>query len=107
MISENIIIDTVKRTFKKLQEDCLLRSQVKQSNYQQFLIFMNDNIEYLQALVVQRRFCQLQTNSPVMAKCKTGRKDSCKVRHVSISENVLISCHGRFKSTKKSSLTMS
>ena len=30
-------------------------------------VFMNDNIEYLQVLVVQRRFCQLQINFPVMA----------------------------------------
>ena len=29
MISENIITDTVKRTFKKLQEDCILQSQEK------------------------------------------------------------------------------
>ena len=43
MISENIITDTVKRTFKKLLEDCVLRSQEKKSKYQQFPIFMNDN----------------------------------------------------------------
>ena len=30
MISKNIITDTVKRTFKKLQEDFVLRSQEKQ-----------------------------------------------------------------------------
>ena len=29
VISENIITDTVKRTFKKLQEDCILQSQEK------------------------------------------------------------------------------
>ena len=34
---------------------------------QQFWIFMNDNIEYLQVLIVQRRFCQMQINSSVMA----------------------------------------
>ena len=28
---------------------------------------MDDNIEYLSALVVQIKLCQLQTNSPVMA----------------------------------------
>ena len=27
---------------------------------------MNENIEYLQVLLVQRRFCQLQTSSPVI-----------------------------------------
>ena len=31
-----------------------------------FFQIMNDNIEYLQVLVVQRRFCQIQLNSPVM-----------------------------------------
>ena len=45
MILEDIITDTVKRTFFQL---------------------MNDNIEYLQVLVVQRRFCKIQLNSPVM-----------------------------------------
>ena len=29
MIPENIITDTAKRTFKKLQEDCVLRSHEK------------------------------------------------------------------------------
>ena len=29
VISENIITDTVKRTFKKLQEDCVLQRQEK------------------------------------------------------------------------------
>ena len=32
-----------------------------------FQFSSNDNIEYLQVLVVQRRFCQLQINSPEMA----------------------------------------
>ena len=35
--------------------------------FQPFSVFMNDNIEYLQVLAVERRFCQLQINSPVMA----------------------------------------
>ena len=50
------------------------------------------NIEYTQVLVVQRRFCQLQINSPVMAslyiyklkvenKSKIARKDWWQVRH--------------------------
>ena len=56
MISENIITDTVKRTCKNFNS----------FNFQQFSIFMNDNIEYLQVLVVQRRFCQVQINSRVM-----------------------------------------
>ena len=57
MISENIITDTVKRTCRNFHN----------FNFQQFSIFMNDNIEYLQVLVVQRRFCHLQINSTVMA----------------------------------------
>ena len=43
MISENIITDRVKRAFKELLKYCVLRSQQKQSKYQQFSIFMNDN----------------------------------------------------------------
>ena len=50
MISENIITDTVKRTCRNFNS----------FNFQQFIVFMNDNTEYLQVLVVQRRFCQLQ-----------------------------------------------
>ena len=45
MILENIITDAVKRTGRNF-------------NLQQFEIFMNSNIEYLQVLVVQRRFWQ-------------------------------------------------
>ena len=47
MISENIITDTVKRTCKNINSFKFL----------QFLIFMYDNIDYIQVLVVQRRFC--------------------------------------------------
>ena len=43
MISENIITDTVKRAFKELLKGCALRSQEKQSKYQQFSISMNYN----------------------------------------------------------------
>ena len=57
MIFENIITDTVKRTCRNLNS----------FNFQQFSIFMNDNTEYLQVLVIQKRFCQLQINSLVMA----------------------------------------
>ena len=56
MISENIITDTVKRTCRNFSS----------FNFQQFSIFMNDNVEYLQVLVVKRRFCEIQINSPVM-----------------------------------------
>ena len=61
MISENIITDTVKRTYRNFNS----------FRFHQFSVFMNDNIEYLQILVVQRRFCQLQINSPVMASLYT------------------------------------
>ena len=45
MILENIITDTVKKTkSRKMNEG---------------------NIDYPQVLVIQRRFCQLQTNSPI------------------------------------------
>ena len=52
MISEDSITDTVKRASKKLQEDCVLRSQEKWSKCQQVLIFMNDNAEYLQVILL-------------------------------------------------------
>ena len=65
-IEKKIITDTVKRTCRKF-------------NFQQFPLFINDEIEYLQVLVVQRRFCQLQINPPVMTslhidKLKMNRK---------------------------------
>ena len=45
-VLENIITDTVKRTkSRKINEG---------------------NIDYPQVLVIQRRFCQLQTNSPIL-----------------------------------------
>ena len=43
MILETISTDTVKRAFKELLKDCVLRSQGKYSKYQQFSSFMNDN----------------------------------------------------------------
>ena len=49
-ISEDIITNTVKRTYRN-------------TNFQQLLIFINDNIEYLQVLVVQTRFCHFKTNT--------------------------------------------
>ena len=52
MISENVITDAV---------------NFNSFNFQEFSIFMTDNIEYLQVLVVQRRFCQQQINSSAMA----------------------------------------
>ena len=58
MISENIITDTIKRTCRNFNSF---------NFHHQFSIFMNDNTEYLQVLVVQSRFRQLQINSPVMA----------------------------------------
>ena len=54
IISKNIINDTIKRTCRN----------VNSFNFKQFSTFMNDSIEYLQVLVVQRRFCQI--NSSVM-----------------------------------------
>ena len=52
------------KNFQKLaQEDCVLQIQEKQIKQEKFLMFMNGNIEYLQVLEVQRRFCQLQTQS--------------------------------------------
>ena len=74
MISENIITDSVKKT-------CRIFNSF---NFQQFSIFMNFH-EYLQVLVIQRRFCQLQINFPVMASlfiCKIARKANYEVRHV-------------------------
>ena len=53
MISENIIIDTVKRTCRNFNS----------FNFHQFLIFINDTTEYRHVFVVQRTFCQLQINS--------------------------------------------
>ena len=118
IISRNIVTDTVKRTFRNFNS----------CNFVQFSIFMQDNIEYLQVLVVQGRFCQLQINSPVMASFyiyklkinaklpkKTLSKWDTLIHHVSAVGcanlqsqsfvfNVLISCHGRFKATKKSRL---
>ena len=44
-----------------------LAKNVNSFQFLQFLIFVYDNIEYIQVLVVQRRFCKLQINSPVMA----------------------------------------
>ena len=57
MISEDIITDTVKRICRNFNS----------FNFQQFSIFITGNIEYLQVLVLQRKFCQLQVNSLVMA----------------------------------------
>ena len=73
MISEDIITDTVTcRSF----------------NFLQFSVFMYGNIEYVQVLLIQRRFSQLQINSPVMAsihiyKLKINAKlqeKTCEVR---------------------------
>ena len=57
MISENIIADPVKRTCRNF--DSFI--------FEQFSIFMNDNIGYLQVLIVQETFCQLEISFPVMA----------------------------------------
>ena len=57
MILENIITDTVERTFRNFNS----------FNFQQFPVFVNEKIEYLQILVVQGRFCELRINSPAMA----------------------------------------
>ena len=116
IISKNIINDTIKRTCRN----------VNSFNFKQFSTFMNDSIEYLQVLVVQRRFCQI--NSPVMGSlyiyklkinAKLQEKTVLKVRHASRSctivsffdllsqsfvFNVLISCRDWFKATKKLSL---
>ena len=115
MISENIITDIVKRTCRNLNS----------FNFQQFSIFLNDNIEYHQVLVAQRRFCQLQINSPAMASLyihkikinaklqeKTLARRNMSIYHVPTVSCVnlwshhfvfivFISCHGRFKATKK------
>ena len=86
---------------------------------------MNDSIEYLQVLVVQRRLCQQQINSPAMAsmhmyKLKINQEKTVRMRHSihhvpscvnlqsrSFAFNVLFSCLGRFKAIKKSSHSMS
>ena len=118
MILESIITDTVERICRNF-------------NFQQFPLFMNDSIEYLQVLVVQRKFCQLEINFPVMASLyiykletnaklqeKTLARWDMSVHHVptvscvnlqsqSFVFNVLINYHGRFKVTKKSSMCMS
>ena len=52
-ISEDIITNTVKRTCRN----------TNRFNFHQFLIFTNDNIEYLQVLVVQKRFCHFKTDT--------------------------------------------
>ena len=117
--TEKIITDIVKRTCRNLNS----------FNFQQFSIFMNDNIEYLQVLVIERRFCQLQINFPsnfpiyklkinVKLQEKTLARWDLSIYHVptvscvnlrsqSFVFNVLISCHGRFEPTKKLSLRMS
>ena len=110
MISENIITGTVKRT-------CRIFNSF---NLQQLSILINSSIEYLQLLVVKRRFCQLQINSPVMASLyiynlkinaklqeKTLARWDMSIHHLptvsstnlrsqSFVFNVLISCYGRF-----------
>ena len=50
MILENFITDTVKRICRNFNS----------FNFQQFTIFMNNNTEYPQVLVLQRKFYQLQ-----------------------------------------------
>ena len=57
MILENIVIEKVKRTCRNLNS----------FNFQQFLIFMKRQYCMPSGLSQQRRFCQLQINSPVMA----------------------------------------
>ena len=47
-------------------------------NFQIFSGFLNENIEYLKVLVVQRRLCQLQINSTV----KTFAKWEMSIQHV-------------------------
>ena len=112
--------DTVKRTCRNFNR----------FNFQKFSIFMNDNFEYLQVLVVQGIFCQLQISSPVMASSyiyklkinaklqeRTLARWDISIHHVptvscvnlqtqSFVFIILISCHGRFKATKKSSPRM-
>ena len=46
MISENSITDIIKRTCRNFSS----------FNFQQFSVFMNDNIDYREVLVDQRRF---------------------------------------------------
>ena len=120
MISENIITDTVKRTCRNFNSFI----------FQQFLIFRNDNNEYLQVLVARRRFCQLQIDFPLMASLyiyklkikaklqeKTLARWGMSIHHVSTVNCVnlrsqsfvfkfLNSCRGWFKATIKSSLRM-
>ena len=114
-ISEDIITDTVKRT----------SSTFNSFNFHQFSILMNGNVAYLQVFAVQRRFCQLQINSPVIAflyiyklkinaklQEKTLARWDLSIHHVltvscvnlrsqNFVFNVFISGHGRFKATKK------
>ena len=111
------MIDTVKWTCRKFNS----------FKFQLFSIFMNDDIECLEVLIVQTRFCHLQKNSPVMVflhinKSKINPKLQEKalarwdllIYHVSTIScvslrsqsfvcNDFISCNGRFKVTKKSS----
>ena len=71
----NIVTDTVKRAYRNFNS----------FNFQQFSIFISDNIKYLQVLVVQRRLCQLQLNSPVMAALyiyKLQINANCKKRRL-------------------------
>ena len=66
------------------RKDSLYNSQKILLKFQQFQLpavfnFHEWQIEYLQVLAVQRRFCQLQINSPVLAslyiyKLKTNGK---------------------------------
>ena len=111
--TERIITDIVKRTCRNLNS----------FNFQQFSIFMNDNLEYVQVLVIERRFCQSQINFPsnfpiyklkinVKLQEKTLARWDLSIYHVptvscvnlrsqSFVFNVLISCHWLFKTTKK------
>ena len=76
MILKNIITDTIKTTCRNFNS----------FNFQQFSIFMNENIEYLQVLVVQRRFCQLQINFPVAASlCIYKLKIKAKLREKTLA----------------------
>ena len=57
------------------------------------------NSEHLQVLVVHRKSCQLQTNSPAIASLYILQaKNKCTQSFIF---NALMSCHGRFESTKK------
>ena len=67
MIPENIVTNAIKKDFKELLKDLYYEVKENKVSTNSFQFEWQYNTEYLQVLVVHGRFCQLQTNSPVMA----------------------------------------